>query len=139
MLYGPNQGLICRPINERENETKISSAVNILTRKQKSRQTLATLPSFFFIIQLRFLIPPRSYSPLTIHLLKNLSLGSFLSETKDMDISDIARKLDLSNNKLVVRKAAEIRRLCDAQFDSSVIGVVRHFDPESKTQSPFDV
>ncbi|XP_013639403.1 PREDICTED: origin of replication complex subunit 6-like [Brassica oleracea var. oleracea] len=30
-----------------------------------------------------------------------------------MDISDI----------LVVRKAAEIRRLCDAQFDSSVIGV----------------
>ncbi|KAH0878479.1 hypothetical protein HID58_065873 [Brassica napus] len=40
-----------------------------------------------------------------------------------MDISDIARKLDLSNNKLVVRKAAEIRRLCDAQFDSSVIGV----------------
>ncbi|CAH2033852.1 unnamed protein product [Thlaspi arvense] len=42
---------------------------------------------------------------------------------KDMDISDIAKKLDLANSKLLVRKAAEIRRLCDAQFDSSIIGV----------------
>ncbi|KAL0651932.1 hypothetical protein Bca4012_094623 [Brassica carinata] len=41
-----------------------------------------------------------------------------------MDISNIARKLDLSDNNFVVRKAAEIRRLCDAQFDSSIIGVV---------------
>ncbi|KAG7598202.1 Origin recognition complex subunit 6 metazoa/plant [Arabidopsis suecica] len=40
-----------------------------------------------------------------------------------MDISDIARKLSLDNNKLLIRKAAEIRRLCDAQFDSSIIGV----------------
>ncbi|CAN8291610.1 unnamed protein product [Cochlearia groenlandica] len=40
-----------------------------------------------------------------------------------MDMTDIARKLGLSNNKLLVRKAAEIRRLCDAQFDSSIIGV----------------
>ncbi|KAH0864446.1 hypothetical protein HID58_081657 [Brassica napus] len=40
-----------------------------------------------------------------------------------MDISNIARKLDLSDNNFVVRKAAEIRRLCDAQFDSSIIGV----------------
>jgi len=44
---------------------------------------------------------------------------------KDMDISDIGRKLSLDNNKLLIRKAAEIRRLCDAQFDSSIIGVVR--------------
>jgi origin recognition complex subunit 6 len=42
-----------------------------------------------------------------------------------MDISDIGRKLSLDNNKLLIRKAAEIRRLCDAQFDSSIIGVVR--------------
>ncbi|XP_010460252.1 PREDICTED: origin of replication complex subunit 6 isoform X1 [Camelina sativa] len=40
-----------------------------------------------------------------------------------MDISDIAKKLGLDNNKLLIRKAAEIRRLCDAQFDSSIIGV----------------
>ncbi|XVF43105.1 hypothetical protein PTKIN_Ptkin02bG0013600 [Pterospermum kingtungense] len=40
-----------------------------------------------------------------------------------MDLSDIARKLGLSGNKLLVRKAAELRRLCDVQFDSSIIGV----------------
>ncbi|RDX92557.1 Origin of replication complex subunit 6, partial [Mucuna pruriens] len=40
-----------------------------------------------------------------------------------MDISDLAKKLGLSDSKLVVRKAAELRRLCDVQFDSSVIGV----------------
>lgn len=49
-----------------------------------------------------------------------------------MDISDIAKKLGLANNKLLVRKAAEIRRLCDVQFDSSIIGVVRLFDSELK-------
>lgn len=41
-----------------------------------------------------------------------------------MDLSDIARKLGLSGYKLLVRKAAELRRLCDVQFDSSIIGVV---------------
>ncbi|XP_010551536.1 PREDICTED: origin of replication complex subunit 6 [Tarenaya hassleriana] len=40
-----------------------------------------------------------------------------------MDISDVARKLGLAENKLLVRKAAELRRLCDVQFDSSIIGV----------------
>ncbi|XWS34084.1 hypothetical protein CRYUN_Cryun21dG0008800 [Craigia yunnanensis] len=40
-----------------------------------------------------------------------------------MDLSGIARKLGLSQNKLLVRKAAELRRLCDVQFDSSIIGV----------------
>ncbi|EOY01987.1 hypothetical protein QUC31_013497 [Theobroma cacao] len=40
-----------------------------------------------------------------------------------MDLSDIARKLGLSEQKLLVRKAAELRRLCDVQFDSSIIGV----------------
>ncbi|XVE53250.1 hypothetical protein DITRI_Ditri02bG0189000 [Diplodiscus trichospermus] len=40
-----------------------------------------------------------------------------------MDLSDIARKLGLSEYKLLVRKAAELRRLCDVQFDSSIIGV----------------
>ncbi|KAL4302685.1 hypothetical protein GQ457_10G029290 [Hibiscus cannabinus] len=40
-----------------------------------------------------------------------------------MDLSDIARKLGLSQHKMLVRKAAELRRLCDVQFDSSIIGV----------------
>ncbi|KAL2349256.1 hypothetical protein Fmac_003256 [Flemingia macrophylla] len=40
-----------------------------------------------------------------------------------MDLSELAKKLALSDSKLVVRKAAELRRLCDVQFDSSVIGV----------------
>lgn len=40
-----------------------------------------------------------------------------------MDISELAKKLSLSDSKHVVRKAAELRRLCDVQFDSSVIGV----------------
>ncbi|KAH7570112.1 hypothetical protein JRO89_XS05G0046200 [Xanthoceras sorbifolium] len=40
-----------------------------------------------------------------------------------MDLSDIAKKLRLSESKQLVRKAAEFRRLCDVQFDSSVIGV----------------
>ncbi|CAI0448092.1 unnamed protein product [Linum tenue] len=40
-----------------------------------------------------------------------------------MDISEIAKRLGLSDSKQLVRKAAEIRRLCDVQFDSSVIGV----------------
>lgn len=40
-----------------------------------------------------------------------------------MDLSGIAKKLDLSEHKHLIRKAAEFRRLCDLQFDSSVIGV----------------
>lgn len=40
-----------------------------------------------------------------------------------MDLSSIAKKLGLSDSKLVIRKAAELRRLSDLQFDSSVIGV----------------
>ncbi|KAL2663392.1 hypothetical protein AAZV13_02G095200 [Glycine max] len=40
-----------------------------------------------------------------------------------MDVSELAKKLGLSDSKLLVRKAAELRRLCDVQFDSSVIGV----------------
>ncbi|KAL5540371.1 hypothetical protein UlMin_041229 [Ulmus minor] len=40
-----------------------------------------------------------------------------------MDLSEIAKKLGLSESKFVVRKAAELRRLCDVQFDSSIIGV----------------
>ena len=44
-----------------------------------------------------------------------------------MDVSELAKKLGLSDSKLLVRKAAELRRLCDVQFDSSVIGVVSPF------------
>ncbi|XP_029127415.1 origin of replication complex subunit 6 isoform X2 [Cajanus cajan] len=40
-----------------------------------------------------------------------------------MDVFELAKKLALSDSKLVVQKAAELRRLCDVQFDSSVIGV----------------
>ncbi|PIN17150.1 Origin recognition complex, subunit 6 [Handroanthus impetiginosus] len=40
-----------------------------------------------------------------------------------MDMSEIARKLGLSENKQLIRKAAELRRLADIQFDSSVIGI----------------
>ncbi|KAI0501128.1 hypothetical protein KFK09_016071 [Dendrobium nobile] len=40
-----------------------------------------------------------------------------------MDISSIAAKLGLNNTKTLIRKAAELRRLSDVQFDSSIIGV----------------
>ncbi|KAK6159968.1 hypothetical protein DH2020_003349 [Rehmannia glutinosa] len=40
-----------------------------------------------------------------------------------MDMSEIAKKLGLSESKHVIRKAAELRRLADIQFDSSIIGV----------------
>ncbi|KNA14407.1 hypothetical protein SOVF_107730 [Spinacia oleracea] len=40
-----------------------------------------------------------------------------------MDITDIAKKLDLADNKPVIRKAAEFRRLSDVKFDSSAIGI----------------
>ncbi|KAJ7953799.1 origin of replication complex subunit 6 [Quillaja saponaria] len=40
-----------------------------------------------------------------------------------MDLSALAKKLGLSESKLVIRKAAELRRLCDVQFDSSILGV----------------
>ncbi|KAL3511132.1 hypothetical protein ACH5RR_030533 [Cinchona calisaya] len=40
-----------------------------------------------------------------------------------MDLSEIAKKLGLSQPKHLIRKAAELRRLADVQFDSSVIGI----------------
>ncbi|XP_011075496.1 origin of replication complex subunit 6 [Sesamum indicum] len=40
-----------------------------------------------------------------------------------MDMSEIAKKLGFSESKQLIRKAAELRRLADIQFDSSVIGV----------------
>lgn len=43
---------------------------------------------------------------------------------RKMDLSDIAKKLGLSEPKHLIRKAAELRRLSDLQFDSSIIGVV---------------
>ncbi|XP_020104291.1 origin of replication complex subunit 6 isoform X2 [Ananas comosus] len=45
----------------------------------------------------------------------------FLSSA--MDISSIAAKLGLSTSKPLIRKAEELRRLSDVQFDSSIIGV----------------
>ncbi|GJN33186.1 hypothetical protein PR202_gb21756 [Eleusine coracana subsp. coracana] len=40
-----------------------------------------------------------------------------------MDMSAIAARLGLSESRPVVRKAAELRRLCDINFDSSVLGI----------------
>uniref|UniRef100_A0A453B0R1 Origin of replication complex subunit 6 n=1 Tax=Aegilops tauschii subsp. strangulata TaxID=200361 RepID=A0A453B0R1_AEGTS len=40
-----------------------------------------------------------------------------------MDMSAIAARLGLSGSRPVVRKAAELRRLCDINFDSSVLGI----------------
>lgn len=40
-----------------------------------------------------------------------------------MDISDIASRLGLTNSSILIRKAKELRRLSDVQFDSSIIGV----------------
>ncbi|KAL3501404.1 hypothetical protein ACH5RR_035853 [Cinchona calisaya] len=40
-----------------------------------------------------------------------------------MDLSEITKKLGLSQPKHLIPKAAELRRLADVQFDSSVIGV----------------
>ncbi|KAF5443313.1 hypothetical protein F2P56_035876 [Juglans regia] len=40
-----------------------------------------------------------------------------------MDLSEVVKKLCLSESKHLIRKAAELRRLCDVQFDSSIIGV----------------
>nr|KAJ0191031.1 hypothetical protein LSAT_V11C800410780 [Lactuca sativa] len=41
----------------------------------------------------------------------------------EMDLSDIAKKLGLKESKQVVRKAAELRRVSDLQFDSSNAGI----------------
>jgi origin recognition complex subunit 6 len=46
-----------------------------------------------------------------------------------MDMSAIAARLGLSGSRPVVRKAAELRRLCDINFDSSVLGIVSNQRP----------
>ncbi|XP_042430825.1 origin of replication complex subunit 6-like [Zingiber officinale] len=43
-----------------------------------------------------------------------------------MDFSAIASRLRLSGSKTLIRKAKELRRLSDVQFDSSITGVVRY-------------
>ncbi|KAL3824128.1 hypothetical protein ACJIZ3_020157 [Penstemon smallii] len=40
-----------------------------------------------------------------------------------MDMTEIAKKLGFSESKELIRNAAELRRLADIQFDSSVTGV----------------
>ncbi|CAN6449830.1 unnamed protein product [Victoria cruziana] len=40
-----------------------------------------------------------------------------------MDLSDIAARLGISDSKPLIRKAEELRRLFNAKFDSSIIGV----------------
>ncbi|RWW32953.1 hypothetical protein BHE74_00034588 [Ensete ventricosum] len=41
-----------------------------------------------------------------------------------MDISAVASRLGLAGSKSLIRKAEELRRFSDVQFDSSIIGVV---------------
>ncbi|OEL35905.1 Origin of replication complex subunit 6 [Dichanthelium oligosanthes] len=50
-----------------------------------------------------------------------------------MDMSAIAARLGLSGSRPVVRKAGELRRLCDVNFDSSVLGIVS--DPDCPPSS----
>lgn len=40
-----------------------------------------------------------------------------------MDMSGIAKKLGFSESKQLILHAAELRRLADIQFDSSIIGL----------------
>uniref|UniRef100_A0A7N0UJI7 Origin recognition complex subunit 6 n=1 Tax=Kalanchoe fedtschenkoi TaxID=63787 RepID=A0A7N0UJI7_KALFE len=40
-----------------------------------------------------------------------------------MDLTGLAKRLGLADSKHVVRRAAELRRMCDVKFDSSVVGV----------------
>ncbi|KAH7853755.1 hypothetical protein Vadar_006243 [Vaccinium darrowii] len=40
-----------------------------------------------------------------------------------MDVTEIGKKLGLSESKQVICKAAELHRLCDIQFDCSAIGI----------------
>lgn len=44
-----------------------------------------------------------------------------------MDMSRIAKKLGFSESKQLILHAAELRRLADIQFDSSIIGIVSFF------------
>ncbi|XP_057762337.1 origin of replication complex subunit 6 [Arachis stenosperma] len=55
--------------------------------------------------------------------LPHISLSDIHTTETAMDLSELAKKLSLSDSKLVVRKAAELRRLSDVLFDSSIIGV----------------
>jgi hypothetical protein len=41
-----------------------------------------------------------------------------------MDMTEIAARLGLSGSRPVVRKATELRRLCDINVDSSVLAIV---------------
>lgn len=67
---------------------------------------------------------PKTTQLLINKLKQNKSFTQFQIQSHEMDLSDIAQRLGLSESKQLIRKAAEFRRLCDAQFDSSVIGVV---------------
>lgn len=51
-----------------------------------------------------------------------------------MDMSAIAARLGLSGSRPVIRKAGELRRLCDVNFDSSVLGIVS--GPDCPPSSP---
>lgn len=79
---------------------------------QSSRQN----PSY-----ISFLKPPKSLPPIT----NEIEISAEERTRRDMDLSDIARKLGFSESKpLLLRKAQELRRLCDVHFDSSIIGIV---------------
>ena len=75
--------------------------------------------------------PPSFIYNLLPPLLSNPSalprILSFSSISSLMDLSKIARKLDLSDSETLTRKAGEFRRLSDLQFNSSAIGVVSFY------------
>ncbi|KAG6484219.1 hypothetical protein ZIOFF_061014 [Zingiber officinale] len=54
---------------------------------------------------------------------KSRSLSRSFSPCVAMDFSAIASRLRLSGSKTLIRKAKELRRLSDVQFDSSITGV----------------
>ncbi|RWR94979.1 origin of replication complex subunit 6 [Cinnamomum micranthum f. kanehirae] len=67
-----------------------------------------------------FLKPPKSPPPTT----NEIEISAEERTRRDMDLSDIATKLGFSESKpLLLRKAQELRRLCDVHFDSSIIGI----------------
>lgn len=58
------------------------------------------------------------------HMTFSYAHSSLLLPAPAMDISDLAWKLGLPDSKPLVRKAEELRRLCDVRIDASVFGIV---------------
>ncbi|KAI3516427.1 hypothetical protein L1887_15342 [Cichorium endivia] len=86
-------------------------------RQTKTRNTPDSIFPPWLLVDIIFRRSHNNYRRQTSIL--SLSLSSSFS----MDFSEIARKLGLKESKQVVRKAAELRRISDLQFDSSSAGI----------------